>query len=58
MEIFNHIAYKTTGKELDKTFFRCDQCKNFCHVCRFFLEEANTTPGYENIAWCTKKRRP
>lgn len=59
MKIFNHIAYYCKAQQLDKEFGRCDKgkCQNFCHLCMWYLEEADTTKGYENVAWCINKRK-
>ena len=59
MKIFNHTAYYCKASQLDEEFGRCDKgkCQNFCHLCMWYLEEADTTKGYENVAWCMNKSK-
>lgn len=56
MDIFNHLAYNTTGEEVDKAFSRCDYCRYHPHSCIFHFMLAKVhDEKYIHAAWCRNK---
>lgn len=56
MDIFNHLAYNTTGEEIDKTFSRCEYCRSYPHACQFHVMLARVNKEeFIHAAWCIDK---
>lgn len=56
MDIFNHLAYNTTGKEVDKAFSRCNYCRFHPHSCiHHFMLAKVKDEKYIHVSWCRKK---
>ena len=57
LDIYDKAIYSPKADVIDAHYERCDRCTSFPHTCMYYMYEANTSEGYEGVAWCRCKRK-